>query len=350
MKKLNLRAPLGTTDLTIPPIVFGTSYLGNLYTALSWERKLQIMQGWFDNVASPVVIDTAGKYGAGLALEAIGKGLTELRIDPDDILISNKLGWIRTPLTGPEPTFEKGVWADIKHDATHNFGYKGILECWEQGLELLGGNYNTPILSVHDPDEFVVTATNAKERAEKMDAVMESYHALLELKQQGKADAIGIGSKDWRIIREITNQIDLDWVMLAVSFTIMDHPSELIEWIEDLARKNVSVINSAVFHGGFLTGGDYYNYRIADRNSVSDKPLFAWRDRFFKICAEHKVKPSDACIKFGVSHQAIISIALNTSRPEKVPGNIALIEKKIPDEFYRDMKDAGLIDPEYQYV
>ena len=162
MKKLSIKYPLGTTGINIPPIVFGTSYLGNLYTALSWERKLQIMQGWFDNVESPVAIDTAGKYGAGLALEVIGKGLTEMGIHPDDILISNKLGWIRTPLTGPEPTFEQGVWADIKHDAKHNFGYKGILECWEQGLELLGGNYDTPILSVHDPDEYIVTANSEK--------------------------------------------------------------------------------------------------------------------------------------------------------------------------------------------
>ena len=75
MKKLSIKYPLGTTGINIPPIVFGTSYLGNLYTALSWERKLQIMQGWFDNVECPVAIDTAGKYGAGLALEVIGKGL-----------------------------------------------------------------------------------------------------------------------------------------------------------------------------------------------------------------------------------------------------------------------------------
>ncbi len=350
MKKLSIKYPLGTTGIHVPPIIFGTSYLGNLYTALSWERKLNIMKGWFDNVECPVAIDTAGKYGAGLALEVIGQGLAEMGINPNDILISNKLGWIRTPLKGPEPTFERGVWVDIKHDATHNFGYKGILECWEQGIELLGGNYETRILSVHDPDEFIVTAGSEKEREAKMDAVMESYHGLLELKQKGKADAIGIGSKDWKIIREITDRIDLDWVMLAVSFTIMDHPAELVEWIDDLARRKVAVINSAVFHGGFLTGSDYYNYRLVDPAIASDKPLFDWRNKFFQICADHQVKPADACMKFGVSHPAIVGMALNTSKPEKIPANIELIETELPVSFYNDMKKAGLIDPGYKYV
>ena len=64
---------LGHTGLEIPRIIYGTSCLGNLYEALSEETKLAISREWFAHHAPPAVIDTAGKYGAGLALEMIGE-------------------------------------------------------------------------------------------------------------------------------------------------------------------------------------------------------------------------------------------------------------------------------------
>mgnify|MGYP000744818703 CR=1 FL=1 len=69
--------PLGNTNVSVPPIIFGTSCLGNLYEALPWETKLGILKEIFDNMDGTVVLDTAGKYGAGLALEVIGNGLRE---------------------------------------------------------------------------------------------------------------------------------------------------------------------------------------------------------------------------------------------------------------------------------
>jgi len=102
--KLSEISPLGWTGISIPPIIYGTSFLGNLYKELPWETKLSIIKEWFASVAGPVVIDTAGKYGAGLALEVIGNGLRELGISPDQIIISNKLGWKRVALSSKEPT------------------------------------------------------------------------------------------------------------------------------------------------------------------------------------------------------------------------------------------------------
>jgi D-threo-aldose 1-dehydrogenase len=106
--KLEADKPLGRTGLMVPSVVYGTSYLGNLYTALSYENKLALMQKWFECTEKPVVIDTAGKYGAGLALEIIGKGLSDMGIKADEVIISNKLGWYRVPLESDEPIFEPG--------------------------------------------------------------------------------------------------------------------------------------------------------------------------------------------------------------------------------------------------
>ena len=125
--------PAGKSGISLPPIIFGTSALGNLFSVLSDETKTSIVSECLRLVPKPVVFDSAGKYGAGLALEKLGEILGKLGTKPEDVLISNKLGWLRKPLTTPEPTFEKGVWAGIEHDAWQKISYDGIMECWEQG-------------------------------------------------------------------------------------------------------------------------------------------------------------------------------------------------------------------------
>jgi D-threo-aldose 1-dehydrogenase len=349
VKKLNTKNSLGQTSLKVPPIIFGTSCLGNLYQALEYDVKLEIIREWFRCVESPVVIDTAGKYGAGLALEVIGKGLNKIGIKPDGILISNKLGWFRTPLKTPEPTFEPGVWADLKHDAVQKISYDGIIECYEQGLELLGG-YQTDIVSVHDPDEYLAAATSEKDRNKRLDDILCAYRALSELKKSGKVKAVGVGSKDWKTIRELMDKTELDWVMLAVSFTIMTHPPDILDFIEELAARGIGIINSAVFHAGFLTGGQFYDYRLVNRESEDDRPLFEYRDKFYHICDTYGIKPAEACVTFGMTSPGIISIALNTSNPKRISQNVGLVKKQIHGDFWKAMKDAGLIRRDYPYV
>ena len=140
-----------TIDST--PIVFGTSCLGNLYREIPLETKTAIAAEWFKAYPKPV-IDSAGKHGAGLSLECIGKTLKLLGKKPGDITISVKLGWRRKPLMTSEPTFEPGAWAGLEWDAQQDISYDGILRCYEEAKELLNG-YPIDLVSVHDPDEYL---------------------------------------------------------------------------------------------------------------------------------------------------------------------------------------------------
>ncbi|MBN2413437.1 aldo/keto reductase [candidate division KSB1 bacterium] len=334
---------LGSTGLRIPQVIFGTSCLGNLYHALSEERKRQILSECFKLMPRPVVLDTAGKYGAGLALEVIGRNLREMGIPANDVLISNKIGWLRTPLCTPEPMFEPGVWKGLKFDAKQNIGYDGILECWEQGNDLLGREYKPAMLSVHDPDEYLAAAENEHQRQKWFRDIIDAYRALSELKQQGHARAIGVGAKDWKVIRDISRHTELDWVMLAVSFTVYTHPPELIDFMDELTGRGIGIINSAVFHAGFLTGGEYFDYRKPDPNDPQDKPLFEWREKFFSICKEYGAAPADVCVRFGLSHPGVLAVALNTGRPERIKNNIDSVLKEIPAGLWDRLKEAGLI-------
>ena len=350
MQRLSMRAAFGKTGLEVPPIIFGTSCLGNLYQALPWDTKLAIMREWFKWVEPPVALDSAGKYGAGLALEVIGRGLRELGVASEQAVISNKLGWVRAPLRTPEPTFEPGVWADLEHDAEQRISYEGILECYEQGCELLGGDYAPEIVSVHDPDEYLAQAASDGERKARFEDIVGAYRALGELKAQGPAKAVGVGAKDWRVIRELADAVELDWVMFACSLTVMRHPPELLSFMGELASRGIAIINSAVFHAGFLTGGSFFDYREVSPGDEADKELFEWRGRFFALCERFDVLPAEACIQFGMSVPGVVSIALNTSKPSRVQQNVAAVQAEIPSGFWAAMKEEGLVARDYAYV
>jgi D-threo-aldose 1-dehydrogenase len=341
---------IGETDLMIPSLIFGTSSLGNLYRAMSYSAKKRIIEQILLNMKKPVVLDTAGKYGAGLALEMLGKILPELKVSEDEIIVSNKLGWQRVPLTAPEPTFEKGAWKKLKFDAIQHIGYHGILKCWKQGNDLLEGKYKPQMVSVHDPDEYFFAAKGEKTREKRLADIIDAYQALIELKRKGETRAVGVGAKNWKIIPEIMEKVNLDWVMLANSLTLYQHPPDLLELVNELNRKKISIINSAVFQGGFLTGSNYFDYKKLDTKLDRNRPIYHWREQFFFTCQQFDVEPSAACVQFAMSPPGVISIAMNTSRPERIKQNIALLSAQIPPDFWSALKKNGLLSYEYPYL
>jgi len=333
----------GISGLNLPAVIFGTSGLGNLFVVLDDGIKKEIIKECLRLSDGPVVFDSAGKYGAGLALEVLGRYLGELKVDPQDVIISNKLGWLRTELKTKEPTFEPGVWKDLKYDAEQRIGYDGIIECFEQGNELLGP-YTAQMLSVHDPDEYLANAKDESHAHKLYRDILDAYQALYDLKQMGKTQAIGVGAKDWRVVKRIATDIPLDWIMIANSMTIKSHPRELLFFIEEMKEKGVYVINSAVFHSGFLVGSDYFDYKKILKGTQKSDALFKWRDEFFEVCKQFDVKPSEACVQFALNIHGVNSIALNTTDVKRVKENLEMPNVKLPFEFWETLHERGLIE------
>lgn len=329
--------------LNLPKVIFGTSSLGNLYIALDDAVKRKIVSECVNQSLGEVVFDSAGKYGAGLALESLGKYLNDLSIAPEKVVISNKLGWFRTELKTAEPTFEKDVWVDLKYDAVQMISYQGMMKCFEQGNELLNG-YVPQMVSVHDPDEYLAASGNPEEEDKRYNDILEAYRALFDLKSSGKVSSVGIGAKDWRIISRVVNDIKLDWVMIANSMTLKSHPVELLEFMSKLEEQHIPIINSAVFHSGFLIGSDFYDYKIVDQNSPDYDHLIEWRRHFFEICEDFNVKPAEACVSFAMKAPGVKSISLNTTNPKRIKQNLNMAQAHIPKEFWKRLAERGLID------
>jgi len=329
-------------SVTLPKLTFGTSALGNLYQETSFEDKCALISEIIRHTDGPVFFDTAGKYGAGLSLEVLGNALRQLGVSPDEVIISNKLGWFRSPLLSPEPTFEPGVWKGLKHDAVQKISYQGILECYHQGNALLN-HYQASFVSVHDPDEYIAAASNPADAEKRYQDVLDAYRALADLKAIGKVKGVGIGAKDWQVIKRIAQDVNLDWVMIANSLTIKSHPQELIDFIADLAQKNIPVINSAIFNGGFLTGGDFFNYRKVDKNFSEDAKLLKWREDFHALCREFNIQPAEACYHFSSQFPGISSIAMSTTRKDNVIRNVNIANAEVPEAFWTALKERNLI-------
>ena len=155
---------------------------------------------------------------------------------------------------------------------------------------------------------------------------------------------MGIGAKDWHIIRELYNEIPFDWVMLANSLTIYRHPQELLELISRLHQDGVGIINSAIFNAGFLTGGAYFDYRLIDPALEEDQGRMDWRAGFFKTCKEFDVEPGDACLCYSLAPSEVQAVALNPSKPERILRNKQILNKKLPSEFWLKLKSDGIIN------
>ena len=332
--------------IKLPQIIFGTSGLGNLYEAVPYATKLEIIRETITHSPGIPMFDTAGKYGAGLALEVLGSCLKELHVPADKVIISNKLGWYQTELLTEEPTFEKGIWKGLKNDAVQKISYNGIMECFEQGNKLLG-DYNSQMASVHDPDEYLAAATDEEEDTKRYKDIIEAYTALDELKRNGKILSVGVGAKNWRSIQRISKHIKLDWVMFANSLTIKSHPKQLMDFVKELHQKGTVIINSAVFNGGFLVGRDYYNYTLVDKDTNEGKLLFKWRTAFFNVCKQFNIKPAEACFNFGLNIQGVDSVAISTVDPKKVKSNIEMSTKIVPAQFWKTMMAEGLMEEHF---
>ena len=335
------RMELGKTGIQVPSMILGTSSLGNLYEAYSYEQKLELIAAALERFPDGIVFDSAGKYGAGLALETLGHALNDLQVPNDKVLISNKLGWQRTHLQG-EPTFEKDVWKNLSHDAIQNISYEGVINCFDEGNSLLKG-YESLLVSIHDPDEYLDMAFSPEDYEERFEHILEGYAALEELKQAGRVKAIGVGSKNWKVIQKIYDEVTLDWVMIANSMTIYNHPEELFHFMRKLEKEGVGIINSAVFQSGFLVGGAHYDYKIMEESDPHYAKRHSWRDQFFQLCETQEIDPAHACIQFGLQLPGVNCLALNSTSPARIQANANYCATKLPDSFWDAMKEKGLL-------
>ena len=298
--------PLGKTGIVVPPICFGSAALGNVGRVIPEQSKLEICGEWFRAAAPPVWIDADYRHVEGMTLEVLGRMLGRLDVASDEVVITVRLG-----------EDANGI------DAT---------TCWERSCRLLGDAYRPKLVTVSD--------TNG-----------EALQTAKHLKADGLVKGVGIVISNFHDClhdaADLARAAEPDWVQLTGRFTVMRQDPAAVALLTELAARQIPVILSGVFEGGFLVGGNHLDCRVVSAENPDHRALFAWRKAFVALCDGHGLRPAHVCLQFALSAPGVAAVRIESSYADRVAENIRSVHQGVPGNFWASMKEEGLLREDY---
>jgi D-threo-aldose 1-dehydrogenase len=244
--------------------------------------------------------DTAPLYGCGFAERCVGGVLRER--PRDTFVLSTKVGRLVRP--SPDPTVL---------DAAFDFSADGVHRSLEESLERLGLDH-VDIVLLHDPDDHFGEAVDG------------ALPELMRLRDSGLVDAVGVGMNQAAMLVEFVRRFDLDCVLVAGRYTLLDQTA-LERLLPLCLERGVAVIVGAPYNGGVLARAGSPAVPPALRQSSErwDVPLKA------------------AAIQFPLSHPAVTSVLTGCRSSEELDENVRMLAWPIPAGFWDELRAAGLV-------
>lgn len=324
------RRRLGRTGLELPVLGLGGAPLGDLYARLD-EGTAQ------DTVAAAVAagltfLDTAPLYGHGLSEHRIGAGLR--RAGDPSVVLSTKVGRVLEPSAGGHD--REGYAGGLPFAARFDYSGDGALRSLEDSLRRLG-RARIDVALIHDIDRRTHGAGFEARYAEAMTG---AYPALARLRDAAVVGAIGIGVNEAEVAARFLAEADLDAVMLAGRYTLLEQGA--LDALLPLAEaRGAGVLLAGIYNSGILaTGaraGATYDYRAADP-AILDRVA-----RIERVCAAHGTALPDAALAFALAHPAVTVAVLGAVSPAEVRRNRASFDAAIPAGLWSDLRAEGLL-------
>ncbi|MFD7159823.1 aldo/keto reductase [Kribbella sp. NPDC059898] len=280
-------------------LALGGAPFGGLYESMSGEQVAAVVDtAWTAGVR---YFDTAPRYGNGVSETLIGNAL---RSKPRaELVLSTKVGW---QLTDGTPV------ADFTAD--------GIRRSLDQSLQRLGLD-RVDIVYLHDPDEY---------RAQALD---EAYPALRALREEGVVRAIGLGVNWPALPAWFVQRADLDLVLLAGRYTLLDRSAEE-ELLPLCLERGVAVVAAAVFNSGILADpspGARFDYRPAAPE------VLARAQRLQAICQRFETELPAAALQFPLQHPAVTTVLVGAATPAEITANSYWMNKPVPPTLWAEL-------------
>jgi D-threo-aldose 1-dehydrogenase len=188
---------------------FGGTGVGNLYRAIPGEQAAATVEAAWD--AGIRYFDTAPHYGLGLSERRIGEVLGGRR--REDFVLSTKVGRVLVPSPATQDSKDpEGFDVPAALRREWDPSEAGVRRSIEDSLERLGLEY-IDIAYLHDPDIYSME-----------DAVKTALPALEKVRAEGLVRAIGVGTNTAGAALECVEAADLDFLMLAGRFTMLEQP------------------------------------------------------------------------------------------------------------------------------
>ena len=313
----------GVRDLG--PLGFGAGPLGNLYSAVSdadAEGALEAAEHlgikWFD---------VAPLYGLGLAEERLGHFFQRAR--NTERIVSTKVGRILEPAQAIQN--HEQFAGPLRYQAVFDYSRAGIERAYEGSLRRLGLD-RVQILLLHDVDRLTHATGHRALVKQLLDEALPTLH---RLKAEGRVDAIGLGINEWDIGYEILASAEIDCVLLAGRYTLIDQSAEHSGFLDACARRGVSVLAGGVFNSGLLVGGSTFNYTPASKELVSR------RDELAALCNRYQVPLGAAAVQFTAAHPAVTSVVVGARSAREITEINHWRNMPIPSELWDELPKRG---------
>ncbi|WP_431904479.1 aldo/keto reductase [Nonomuraea sp. bgisy101] len=284
------------------------------------QRDLQPEAAWEAGIR---LFDTAPHYGLGLSERRLGAFLASK--PRESFTLSTKVGRLLVPAEGGGRD-DQGFDVPADHRRVWDFSAEGVRRSLGDSLDRLGLS-SIDIALVHDPDD------------QWQQAVDEAVPALLELRDQGVVKGVGVGMNRWQPLARAVRETDVDLVMLAGRYTLLDQSAEA-ELLTLCLERGVSVLAAGVFNSGLLATHDpqgTYDYAPA-----SDELLKRAR-RIAAVCEGHGVTLPQAALAFPLRHPAVTSVVVGVRSVEEVRRNAALVAAPVPDRLWDELAEERLL-------
>ncbi len=326
------RVKLGTTNVEVTRLGFGSAEIGGLYKSVPEEQAAELIAHMWDRGVR--YFDTAPLYGVGSAEQRLGDGIRPHR--RNDYTLSTKVGRLLFPKDPPdpnesgrgqvEPGEEDEFHGDIPPLRIHfDYTYDGVMRSVEESLERLGLD-RIDILYLHEAEE-------------DPNDMMQAYPALHELREQGVIGAVGGGMYKVDVAQKFAEECAFDVLMLAGRYTLLEQPA-LAELLPLCVEKKTSIVIAGVMNSGILadpTPGTRYEYVEAPGELIEKA------QRMATICERHGVPLKTAAIQFPLAHPAVASIAAGVRTIDHFDDYPAAMTADVPEQLWDELRHEDLI-------
>jgi D-threo-aldose 1-dehydrogenase len=314
---------------------FGAGALGNLYREISATDAAAALRAALDHGIK--YFDTAPHYGFGLSEKRLGHVFGEIG-GARDIVVSTKVGRVLVPTTVTNLRMARqGFISPEPCESVFDYSYDGVMRSFEESRRRLGRDID--ILYVHD----LGRRTHGGQHSAQMRLFMnEGYRAVRSLRDQGAVRAIGLGVNEWQVCEEVLAAVDLDIVLLAGRYTLLEQEA-LESFLPLCVRRGVAVVVGGPYNSGILArddqtrGGAHYDYGRAPAD------ITARVDSIAAVCIRHRVPVAAAALQFPLAHPAVVSVIPGMSSAAEVASAIRWMSFPIPAACWQELQQQGLL-------
>ena len=318
---LEQRRPVGPRGLLLPRLGLGTAPLGNLYRAVDDDTARAVLDTAWDLGVRH--FDTAPHYGLGLAERRLGAALAGR--PRDQVVVSTKVGRLLRPNPHPSGSDLAHVF-DVPDDLlrVRDYSADGVRRSLEESLERLGLD-RVDVVYVHDPDDHLDQA------------IAEAVPALAALRDEGVVGAVGAGMNQWPALRRVVRESDVDVVMLAGRWTLLDRSG--LPLLESCAERGVAVVAAAPYNSGILAT-DHPRADAPFDYGPAGPELVARAQELAALAAAHGTRLPYAALQFPPRHPSVAAVVAGAADERQVAALAEGARATVPPAFWDAVTDT----------